>query len=41
MNIATQIFQHPRDEWNGVLNVPCDFKVRNATGATVATKSSL
>ena len=40
MNIATQVFQHPRDEWNGVLNVPCDFTIRNAQEAPVVTKSS-
>ena len=25
--IATEPQTHPSDEWNGVLNVPCDFKV--------------
>jgi lipopolysaccharide transport system ATP-binding protein len=28
MNIATAVFQHARDEWNGVLNVPCDLSIR-------------
>ncbi len=41
MNIATQVHQHARDEWNGVLNVPCDFTIRNAAEAPVSTKSSL
>ena len=41
MNIATQVFQHPRDEWNGVLNVPCDFTIRSAEEAPVAAKSSV
>lgn len=27
MVVATEIYQHPRDEWNGILNVPCNFKV--------------
>jgi ABC-type polysaccharide/polyol phosphate transport system ATPase subunit len=40
MNIATQVFQHPRDEWNGVLNVPCGFTIRDAEEAPIATKSS-
>src|ERR1700730_6199679 len=40
MNIATQVFQHPRDEWNGVLNVPCDFAIRVADEAPIATRSS-
>jgi ABC-type polysaccharide/polyol phosphate transport system ATPase subunit len=25
MAIATEIHQHLRDEWNGILNVPCEF----------------
>jgi ABC-type polysaccharide/polyol phosphate transport system ATPase subunit len=40
MNIATQVFQHPRDEWNGVLNVPCDFTIRDAVEVPIGTKSS-
>jgi lipopolysaccharide transport system ATP-binding protein len=27
MIVATEIHQHARDEWNGVLNVPCKFEV--------------
>ncbi len=27
MSIATEINQHYRDEWNGILNLPCDFSV--------------
>ena len=27
MIIATEVHQHPRDEWNGVLNVPCDLVI--------------
>jgi ABC-type polysaccharide/polyol phosphate transport system ATPase subunit len=27
MIIATEVHQHPRDEWNGILNVPCRFAV--------------
>ena len=30
MIIATEGFQHPRDEWNGVLNVRCNFLIREA-----------
>jgi ABC-type polysaccharide/polyol phosphate transport system ATPase subunit len=40
MNIATQIFQHPKDEWNGILNVPSDFSIHEAKGEPVVTKSS-
>jgi homopolymeric O-antigen transport system ATP-binding protein len=29
MIVATQNMQHPRDEWNGVLNVPARFEVRS------------
>jgi lipopolysaccharide transport system ATP-binding protein len=39
MNIATQVFQHPRDEWNGILNVPCDFTIQNTDEVPVSTKS--
>lgn len=27
MTVATEIHQHPRDEWNGILNVPCNFEI--------------
>jgi lipopolysaccharide transport system ATP-binding protein len=27
MIIATEVHQHPRDEWSGVLNVPCQFEI--------------
>jgi len=27
MIIATEVHQHTRDEWNGILNVPCEFAV--------------
>jgi ABC-type polysaccharide/polyol phosphate transport system ATPase subunit len=32
MIIATEDYQHPQDEWNGVLNVPCQFDVRRSEG---------
>ena len=28
MVIATEVHQHPSDEWNGILNIPCQFAVR-------------
>ena len=36
MNIATPVHQHSRDEWNGILNFPCEFSIRNndSHGAT-------
>lgn len=27
MIIATETHQHPRDEWNGILNVPCELEI--------------
>ena len=32
MTIATEVHQHPRDEWNGVLNVPCEFSIQDSKG---------
>jgi ABC-type polysaccharide/polyol phosphate transport system ATPase subunit len=40
MNIATQVFQHPRDEWNGLLNVPCDFSVKDGEEVPAAERPS-
>jgi len=28
MIVATENYQHARDEWNGILNVPCIFEFR-------------
>lgn len=30
MNIATNAFQHHRDEWNGILNLPVQFSIRSS-----------
>ncbi|MDE3110077.1 MAG: ABC transporter ATP-binding protein [Acidobacteriota bacterium] len=27
MIIATEVHQHPQDEWNGILNVPCELQI--------------
>ena len=35
-----QVFQRPKDEWNGILNVPYDFSIHGAKGEPVVTKSS-
>jgi ABC-type polysaccharide/polyol phosphate transport system ATPase subunit len=34
MIVATEIHQHAQDEWNGILNVPCEFEIleRNKIG---------
>ncbi len=32
MIIATEVHQHPRDEWNGVLNVPSSFRLQKVAG---------
>jgi lipopolysaccharide transport system ATP-binding protein len=29
LNIAAENFQHPKDEWNGVLNLQCEFTIQN------------
>jgi ABC-type polysaccharide/polyol phosphate transport system ATPase subunit len=36
MIIATEIHQHLRDEWNGVLNVPCAFGIHCARDIALA-----
>jgi lipopolysaccharide transport system ATP-binding protein len=28
MIVATEVYQHPRDEWSGILNIPVRFEVR-------------
>jgi ABC-type polysaccharide/polyol phosphate transport system ATPase subunit len=33
MIIATESYQHLRDEWNGVLNVPCSFGIQSSRDA--------
>jgi len=35
MTIATEIHQDLRDEWNGILNVPCEFGIRNMENIAV------
>jgi hypothetical protein len=30
MNVATESFQHPQDEWSGVLNLPSRFSIETA-----------
>jgi ABC-type polysaccharide/polyol phosphate transport system ATPase subunit len=29
LNIATPVYQHPKDEWSGILNVPSEFSIRS------------
>lgn len=41
LNIATQVHQHPRDEWNGILNVPCEFAIREGKEVQVASRNSV
>lgn len=36
MAIATEIHQHLSDEWNGILNVPCEFGVRHLENEPVS-----
>jgi lipopolysaccharide transport system ATP-binding protein len=40
MNIASKVFQHPRDDWNGILNVPCEFAIHDAEEVPIATSSN-
>ena len=35
MAIATEIHQDLRDEWNGILNVPCEFGIQSSENATM------
>jgi hypothetical protein len=28
LNIATPVFQHAKDSWNGILNIPCEFSIQ-------------
>jgi ABC-type polysaccharide/polyol phosphate transport system ATPase subunit len=35
MAIATEIHQDLRDEWNGILNVPCVFEIQSSENATM------
>jgi ABC-type polysaccharide/polyol phosphate transport system ATPase subunit len=39
MIIATEIHQHLRDEWNGILNVPCAFGIESARDVALAESS--
>ncbi len=32
MVVATESYQHPRDEWNGVLNIPAQFEIHYPNG---------
>jgi hypothetical protein len=27
MVVATESYQHPQDQWNGVLNIPASFEI--------------
>jgi ABC-type polysaccharide/polyol phosphate transport system ATPase subunit len=36
MAIATEIHQHLRDEWNGILNVPCEFGIQSSQETELA-----
>jgi lipopolysaccharide transport system ATP-binding protein len=39
MIVATPSFQHARDEWNGVLNLPSEFSVRPAARRVLADQA--
>ncbi len=37
MGVATEFKQHPRDEWGGMLNLPCEFLIRSGNEAQLTT----
>jgi lipopolysaccharide transport system ATP-binding protein len=39
MIVSTENYQHPRDEWNGVLNMPFEFKIRETTGIAITDRA--
>jgi lipopolysaccharide transport system ATP-binding protein len=41
MIVATEGFQHPRDEWNGVLNLPVEFRLSMEERSNNVTNSSV
>jgi homopolymeric O-antigen transport system ATP-binding protein len=41
MTIATEVHQHYADEWNGLLNLPCEFSVRNLNDSTCSNAINL
>ena len=43
MNIATRVYQHARDEWSGILNVPSEFSIHEhgeSQGVSASSVSS-
>jgi len=38
MLVTTDSYQHPRDEWSGLLNVPMRFSIRNGQMQRIATE---
>ncbi len=41
MVVATEVHQHPRDEWSSVLNLPCEFVALEREEAGLAESASL
>jgi ABC-type polysaccharide/polyol phosphate transport system ATPase subunit len=39
LNIATQVYQHSKDEWSGILNVPSEFTIQRNEVHDVPTPS--
>jgi hypothetical protein len=37
--VVTQSFQHPRDEWSGLLNLPSEFTVHSRSTALISQPS--
>jgi len=41
MLVATENFQHARDEWNGILNVPCEYSIQRHSERDPTSSNSL
>jgi hypothetical protein len=41
MSVATEVHQHHRDEWNGILNLPATFKVATLDAETAPGEPDL
>jgi len=41
MLVATENFQHSRDEWNGVMNIPCEYSIQRKSERERTNANSL
>jgi lipopolysaccharide transport system ATP-binding protein len=40
MTVATEVFQHPQDQWSGILNIPVGFEVGGSNNCLTIKKRS-